>query len=69
MIIYKDFATGRKRRTNGRFVRWEKGGPLNELYAIIELPRSVLMIPRYCMTVESRLELPDVPPFPMDAAQ
>jgi len=61
MIRYKDFATGKPKFTRGRFVKWIFGGPLNAPLAVIELPRSMLFVPAYCLTAESRRELPPVP--------
>lgn len=61
VIHYKDFATGATHFTRGRFDRWERGGPLNGWYAFILLPSSELMIPEYCLTVESRKALPPKP--------
>lgn len=57
-INYKDIVTGKLKKTRGRFVRWERGGPLNSIGAIVELPKSVLFIPRYLLTPDSRAALP-----------
>lgn len=61
MIRYKNFIDGKPRFTRGKFVKWIFGGPLNAPQAVIELPRSLLFIPDYCLTVESRKTLPPVP--------
>ncbi len=61
MIHYKDFVTGAPKKTRGKFSKWERGGPLNAWYARVECPRSVLFIPHYCLTVESRRALPPLP--------
>ena len=55
---YKDFATGAIKRTRGRFDRWERGGPLNAWYAVFRNPCGVVLVPEYCLTLETRRALP-----------
>jgi len=50
---YKDFVTGKPKWTRGRFIGWERGGPLNAKYAVFQLPRSELYVPHYCLTKEA----------------
>lgn len=54
---YKDFETGRKRRTRGKFVGWQRGGPLNVRYAVFQNRRSAVLVPEYCLTSETRKAL------------
>lgn len=52
---HKDFATGKVRRTHGKFLKWsEPTGPLNVRYAIFQRKKSLLCVPSYCLTPETR---------------
>lgn len=53
-FTYKDFVTGKPKFTRGRFICWQKGGPLNAKYAVFQLPRSELYVPIYCLTDEAK---------------
>ena len=55
---YKDLATGKLRYTCGEFSNWTRGGPLNARYAVFRLRRSVLFVPEYCLSPETRAALP-----------
>lgn len=58
MYTYKDFATGKIHKTNGKFQGWtNETGPLNVRYAIFHRPNSSLFIPEYCLTKESRQKI------------
>ena len=50
---YKDFVTGKLKRTYGRFVKWHIGG-IAGVYAVFSLPASNLFIPAYCLTPETK---------------
>ena len=55
---YKDFVTGKTRRTFGKFVGWsEPTGPLNARYAMFKTPRTYVNVPGYCLTKESKERL------------
>lgn len=54
MFTYKDFITGKIKRTRGKFAGWTKGGPLNANYAIFQNPRGAILVPEYLLTVETR---------------
>jgi hypothetical protein len=56
---YKDFTTGKLKRTRGEFERWsEPTGPLGARYAIFRTKRTRVCIPAYCLTPETRAALP-----------
>lgn len=57
-LTYTDFVTGKPKWTRGEFKGWTKGGPLGAKYAVFQRSRSVLYIPAYCLTVETRQSLP-----------
>lgn len=50
---YKDFDTGKIRRTFGKFSRWALMGPLNTEYAVFITPKTRVYVPRYCLTQQS----------------
>lgn len=55
MYTYKDFATGKIKRTSGKFIGWSKPtGPLHVRYAIFKTPRTYIDIPTYLLTSETR---------------
>lgn len=59
---YKDFMTGKVRRTWGHFEAWsEPTGPLNVRYAIFKTPKTRVCVPRYCLTKETKARLPPMP--------
>ena len=52
---YKDFATGKPKWTRGRLVGWHgPDGPLNVMYAAFDRGRSMIFVPEYCLTTESK---------------
>lgn len=56
---YKDIATGGIKWTRGRFVKWtQPTGLLNARYAVFQLPKSVVLVPEYCLTKDTRNQLP-----------
>ncbi len=61
MYTYKDFVSGKIRRTRGRFLRWERGGILMAWGVTFELPMSVLWVPHYLLTPETRAAIPGRP--------
>ncbi len=62
MYTYKDFATGKVRRTRGKFSHWsEPTGPLKQWYAIFENPRGFVCVPWYCLTPETKERIPPRP--------
>ena len=50
MLYYKDFVSGKLRRTYAKPVRIQRGGPLNEWMLVCQNRASILFIPRYCLT-------------------
>ncbi len=51
---YRDFATGRTKRTRGVFACWTKpSGPLQVRYAIFRRLKSRLFVPEYELTKET----------------
>lgn len=61
MIHYTDFITRKPRFTRGIFVRWERGGILNEWGAIVSRHRSTLFIPQYLLSAQIKATLPPIP--------
>jgi len=57
-IYYKDFITGKRHWTSGKFLRWQRGGILNVFGAVVCREKSVLFIPCYLIEKESLAELP-----------
>jgi hypothetical protein len=55
---YKDFSTGKIRWTRGKFSGWQRGGPLNAWYAVFQNPRGAVLVPEYCLTLESKAAIP-----------
>lgn len=56
---YRDFATGKTRYTRGQFAGWtQPTGPLNARYAIFCRKGDTLYVPAYCLSKESREQLP-----------
>ena len=59
MYSYKDFVTGKVRRTNGVFINWsEPTGLLHMRYAIFRRRCTILAVPVYLLTKETRALLP-----------
>jgi hypothetical protein len=59
---YKDFISGKVRRTFGTFESWQgPTGPLNAFYAVFRTPKTVVCVPEYSLTIESRQRLPKPP--------
>ena len=55
MNTYKDFVTGRIKRTRGVFSGWTPNqGLLNARYAIFKNPKGVVLVPEYCLTKETK---------------
>jgi len=56
MYTYKDFVTGKPKRTRGRFAGWtQPTGLLQVRYAIFRNRYSDILVPEYCLTPETRL--------------
>ena len=55
---FRDFVTGKPRYTQGRFVQWLKGGPLNAWYAVFQNPATALLVPEYLLSKDSKAQLP-----------
>lgn len=59
---YRDFATRKVRRTHGAFESWQgPTGPLNVFYAVFRTRATVLCVPEYALTPETRQRLPRRP--------
>lgn len=62
MYTYKDFVTGKIRRTRGKFESWsEPTGPLKVRYAVFQNPRGRVCVPYYCLTPETKAAIPPRP--------
>ena len=59
--IYRDFVTGKMRWTCGKFVAWTQDGPLHAWGAFFQRRASVLWIPAYLLTPDTRKMLPPIP--------
>jgi len=54
MYTYRDFRTGKIRKTNGEFVGWSKPtGPKTVPYAGFKRKKTVLWVPVYLLTKET----------------
>ena len=53
---YKDFITGKIRRTYGRFVKWHIGG-IAGVYAVFALSASNMFIPACSLTPETKVAI------------
>jgi hypothetical protein len=52
---YKDFETGKTKRTRGKFTGWtQPTGLLKVRYAIFKNPRGTVLVPAYCLTPETK---------------
>jgi hypothetical protein len=58
---YRDFLSGKLHYTRGEFANWTRGGPLNAWCAVFRRRRSVLFVPEYLLTPETRQALPPPP--------
>ena len=57
--FFKDFTTGKIRYTKGTFSGWTpKQGLVNARYAIFVNPKGTVYVPEYCLTKETKKELP-----------
>ena len=54
IYTYKDFQTGRRRWTRGKFTGWQQGGILNARFAVFQTRRSTLFVPEYCLMPETK---------------
>lgn len=55
MYTYKDFASGKIKRTRGRFSNWsDPTGPLNARYAIFANKKGAVCVPEYLLTKETK---------------
>ena len=55
MYTYKDFLTGKIKRTRGKFSNWSPPtGPLNVRYAIFANRKGVVCVPKYLLTEETK---------------
>lgn len=58
MYAYKDFVSGKIKRTRGKFSNWsERTGPLNARYAIFVNKKGVVCVPEYLLTKETKERL------------
>jgi len=58
MYTYKDFITGKIRKTRGKFSGWtEPTGFLKVPYAIFKNPRGTVLVPKYLLTKETHEQL------------
>jgi len=58
---YRDFVTGKTKRTYGKFYGWsEKTGVLNVRYAIFECPCTFVNVPEYCLTQETKRKIEEI---------
>lgn len=61
MYTYKDIGTGKIRKTHGEFSGWQKGGILGAQCAVFQNARSVIYIPVYLLTPETKAKIGDMP--------
>ena len=55
MYTYKDFATGKIRKTRGKFSGWTRPtGLLKARYAIFSNPGGDVLVPEYLLTAETK---------------
>jgi hypothetical protein len=67
MITYKDFPSGKIRRTRGTFLGWIRGGEFGFIYAVVQRKVTTLYIPRQDIAADSLELLPSVPnPVPTE---
>jgi hypothetical protein len=58
MYTYKDFVSGKIKRTRGKFDGWtEPTGLLNARYAIFKNPLGVVMVPEYLLMPETKTKI------------
>jgi tetraacyldisaccharide-1-P 4'-kinase len=58
MNTYKDFKTGKIKRTRGTFSGWTlPQGPLRARYAVFKNPKGEVIVPEYCLTKETRANI------------
>lgn len=58
---YRDIATGKVKRTRGRFVGFtDPTGPFLTCYAIFQNERSTLYVPQRDLTAETRADLAEL---------
>ena len=56
---YKDFVTGKMRRTSGKFAGWTpKTGFCNVPYAIFETAKTRVLVPAFLLTAETKASIP-----------
>jgi len=60
MYTYKDFATGKIKRTRGEFYGWTRGGLLNARHAIFKNPKGAVLVPIYLLTPETEAAIADI---------
>lgn len=61
MYTYKDFVTGKIKRTRGRFSHFSAPtGPLQARYALFKNPCGYVCVPEYCLTPETRARLAEM---------
>jgi len=62
VYVYIEWATGKRKRTRGKFVGWTKPmGSLGCSYAQFRNPRSVIAVPEYCIPHETRKRIGSPP--------
>lgn len=55
---YKDFMTGKRRQTSGKFEGWtDETGPLRIRYAKFKTPKTRIFVPAYLLTKETKLAI------------
>jgi len=58
-FTYKDMSSGKIRFTTGRFVGWTSGGPFGFTYAIFQTRSTDVLVPKHCLTTETKERLQD----------
>lgn len=58
---YKDFETRKIRYTRGKFLHWQRGGLLNAWGAVFACHSSIVFVPEYLLTPETRAAIPERP--------
>lgn len=59
MLTYRDFASGKIKKTRGKFIGWTKPqGALSLPYAVFQNRSSDLLVPQHCVTAETMSLIP-----------
>lgn len=61
MYTYKDFVSGKIKRTRGKFSNWsDPTGPMGAKYAIFANKKGVVCVPEYLLTKETKEQIKEL---------